>query len=140
MISIDLPWPSQVLHPNARPHWAKRARAAKAARLSAAWAASAVIKRPVAANALSLTISFTPPDNRRRDLDGMLSNIKPYLDGIADVVGIDDSKWQIKIRREAAKPAGNVHIEIEAADTWEHISEPLGRVIAAIPDPKWDAA
>lgn len=132
-IRIDLPWPPRVLHPNARVHWGKRAKAAKKARADAMWATRAVVVDPIIADALRVTTIFTPPDNRPRDEDGMLSNIKSYLDGIADVVGVDDSKWRITIRKEAPRPLGNVRIEIEVADTWEHISEPGGRVIVAIP-------
>jgi crossover junction endodeoxyribonuclease RusA len=65
--------------------------------------------------ALKVTAVFSPPDSRRRDEDGMLSNIKSYLDGIADAVGVNDSKWQIAIRREAPTKGGAVRIELEQA-------------------------
>ncbi len=139
-MGVDLPWPSRVLHPNSRTHWAKRAKAARAARLASAWAAKEASIGKIDADWLKIAVVFSPPDNRARDLDGMLSNIKSYLDGIADVVGVDDSRWAISIRRDLPVPLGNVRIEIEAADTWEHISEPLARVIASIPSPKQDAA
>ena len=32
MLTVTLPWPARVLHPNARPHWRVKAKAAKAAR------------------------------------------------------------------------------------------------------------
>jgi crossover junction endodeoxyribonuclease RusA len=86
--AIDLPWPDRALHPNARKHWGAKARATKAARRDAAWATKAAGVRLTGYASLHVTASFTPPDARRRDTDGMLSSIKPYLDGIADVVGV----------------------------------------------------
>jgi crossover junction endodeoxyribonuclease RusA len=65
------------------------------------------------AERLSVTAIFTPPDNRPRDEDNMIANIKSYLDGIADVVGVNDSKWTLRHRRLPPRPLGNVRIEIE---------------------------
>lgn len=109
---IDLPWPSRTLHPNSRPHWARRASAARAAREAARIMAKGLGK--IEADALRVTAVFSPPDNRRRDEDGMLSNIKAYLDGIADVIGVDDSKWQIAISSEMPRKGGNVRIILES--------------------------
>jgi crossover junction endodeoxyribonuclease RusA len=118
MIQIDLPWPSRDLHPNARVHWSKRAKAAKKARADAGWAAKAAGIRPADPDipqCLKVTAIFSPPDNRRRDIDGMLSNIKSFLDGISDVVGVDDSKWHIALRRDPPVKGGEVRIELEDA-------------------------
>ena len=117
MIAIELPWPPRELHPNSRAHWAKRAKAAKRCRVLG-WGLTleAGVRRndPDIPQALKVTAVFFPPDDRRRDEDGMLSNIKSYLDGISDVIGIDDSKWQIALRKEAPKKGGSVRIELEA--------------------------
>lgn len=126
IVRVDLPWPSRDLHPNARVHWATRARAAGIGRMEA--------------EALHVTVIFTPPNNRAHDLDGLLSNVKSYLDGIVDVVGIDDRHWRISPVKESARPRGNVRVIIEPVDTWEHISEPMSRVISAIPVPRRGAA
>lgn len=118
MIRIDLPWPPRELHPNARPHYMARARAAKRCRvLGAGLTLAAGVRRGDAdiPGELKVTAIFSPPDNRPRDEDGMLSNIKSYLDGIADIVGVDDSKWKIAIRREPPVKGGAVRIELEAA-------------------------
>ncbi|MBZ9759463.1 endonuclease [Mesorhizobium sp. CA8] len=118
MITIDLPWPPRELHPNARVHWRRRARAAKMCR-TLGWGMTLTAgvrgNDPDIPQALKVTAVFFPPDDRRRDEDGMLSNIKSYLDGISDVIGVDDSKWQIAIRREAKRTGGLVRIELEAA-------------------------
>lgn len=115
MIAIDLPWPHRDLHPNARVHWSARAKAVKKARALAGWTAKACGIRAVAASRLSVTTAFTPPDGRQRDTDGMLSAIKAYIDGVADVVGVDDSRWDITLRRESPKKPGTVRIEIEVS-------------------------
>lgn len=115
MTVIELPWPSKDLHPNARVHWARKAKAAKRARSDAAWFAlsSGIRVHDFAGrDALDVALVFAPPDNRRRDTDGMISSIKSYLDGISDVIGIDDSKWVLSIRREDPRKPGAVRIEI----------------------------
>lgn len=40
---------------------------------------------------LHLLVEFHPPDGIHRDLDGLHSAIKPYLDGIFDAFGRDDN-------------------------------------------------
>lgn len=118
MISIDLPWPPRALHPNARVHWGARAKVASKCRQMAGWCAKEAgirVNDPDIPQDLKVTAIFSPPDNRRRDVDGMLSSIKSYLDGISDIIGIDDSKWQIALRKEAPTKGGSVRIELEAA-------------------------
>lgn len=112
---INLPWPDRDLHPNARVHWTRRHKAARIARETAFWTAKEAGIKPLAADALSVTAIFTPPDNRRRDLDGMLASVKASMDGLADAIGVDDSKWSLAIRREAPCKPGSVRIEIEVA-------------------------
>ena len=115
MIVIELPWPSRDLHPNARVHWAKKAKATKRARSDAAYMA---LSRGVRTHdffgveSLDVTLVFIPPDNRARDTDGMISSVKGYCDGIADVLGVDDAKWVLGIRREKPRKPGFVRVEI----------------------------
>lgn len=116
MIVIDLPWPPKELHPNARVHWAKKAKVVRRARNDAGWAALSSGVRThdfVGLDSLNVSLLFLPPDNRRRDTDGMISSVKSYLDGIADVVGVDDSKWVFTgIRRGEPRKPGVVRVEI----------------------------
>jgi len=119
LISIVLPWPPRELHPNAREHWAVRSKHAKQCR-TLAWGLTlaAGVRRhdpDIPAN-VQVTAIFFPPDKRRRDEDGMLANIKSYLDGIADVIGVDDSKWKITIRRETPVKGGSVTILLQKAE------------------------
>lgn len=95
MITLD--WPPRELHPNARPHFHAKAKAAKAYREAAYWLAHSHLERAylsnvgkVAGNTFAVEIEFHPPDKRRRDLDGMLSSVKSALDGIADAFCMND--------------------------------------------------
>ena len=118
MTVLELPWPSRDLHPNQRCHWAKKAKATKAARNDASWIAISSGVRTydfAGLNELNVTLVFIPPDNRARDTDGMISSVKAYCDGIADIVGIDDSKWVLSIRREKPRKPGFVRVEISAS-------------------------
>lgn len=118
MTVIELPWPNRDLHPNTRVHWARKAKATKQARSDAAYIAlsSGVRTHDYAgAKELGVTLVFIPPDNRRRDTDGMIGSIKPYCDGIADVIGVDDAKWVLSLRREEPRKPGFVRVEIETA-------------------------
>lgn len=116
-IRIELPWPDHRLSPNARLHWAEKARAVKQARSMSAWEAVAnrSLERCKGAERLSVGVTFNPPDERRRDTDNMLASIKPYLDGIVDVVGVDDSRWAISLQRSEPVKGGRVVVEIEVA-------------------------
>ena len=117
MIAIDLPWPPRTLHPNSRTHWARKAKDAKQCRLTAfAQTKLAGVRKGDfdLPSSLKVTCVFAPPDHRRRDLDGMLSSAKNFLDGISDAIGVDDSKFEIAIRREPPIKGGAVRIELEA--------------------------
>lgn len=118
MIRFELHWPSRALHPNARIHWAAKAKAVKKARTEAAWVARSYGLRPGdpdIPHVPKVTAVFFPPDNRRRDDDGLLSSMKAAFDGIADAIGVDDSRWQIGLRRGEPVKNGLVLIEIEEA-------------------------
>lgn len=117
MSPLILPWPDRILHPNSRPHWAKLAKAKKAARESAAWAAKAAWPdATLPEGRLHLWIDFYAPDKRRRDDDGLLSSMKAARDGIADALGIDDSRFVSHpwIKNEVRK-GGQVEIRITTA-------------------------
>lgn len=112
---LVLPWPDRVLHPNARPHWAVKAKAVKRARadarifaLAAGWDGSKLPDGP-----LYVWIDGYPADHRRRDADGLLSSAKPWLDGIADALGIDDRRFVLCTRiRDEVRKGGEVTVRI----------------------------
>lgn len=103
-MKIELPWPDRVLHPNARSHYLAKAKVTKAVRTQAFYTAlGAEFSAPIEGDVL-VTMDFYPPDNRRRDLDGMLSASKAQIDGIADALKINDNRFALLIRRQDPQP------------------------------------
>jgi crossover junction endodeoxyribonuclease RusA len=97
MNEITLPWPPSALSPNARVHWSKKSKAAKLYRE----ACFNLTKQAIASGftipkseKLSLWIDFYPPDRRKRDDDNCISSFKSGRDGLAQALGIDDSKFR----------------------------------------------
>lgn len=111
---VVLPWPPTGLNPNARLHHMALAKTKKAYKEACMWQAKADGVKPMTADALHLTITFVPPDRRHRDLDNMLSSIKAGLDGLRDVLGVDDSKWSLTIQKADAI-GGMVKVEVAHA-------------------------
>lgn len=92
---LTLPWPPKELSPNARQHWGALSRAKKAYRAACAWTAKEQGAKRIEAERLHLTITFVPPDRRAHDLDNCIARMKSGLDGLADVLGVDDKHWQL---------------------------------------------
>jgi len=95
-MTVTLPWPPRELFPNSRVHWGARARAAKAYR-HACWALAkeAGIVAPDSER-IHLFVDFVPPDRRRRDVDNCVAAMKSGLDGLADALGVDDSRFVLR--------------------------------------------
>lgn len=91
-----------------------RARLAKRYRIACAWE-TRIAKPPKLHGPLTVHITFHAPDNRVRDIDNMVSAIKSGCDGIADVIGVDDSEWSLIITRGEVKKGGAVIVKLEAA-------------------------
>lgn len=107
-----LPWPPRVVHPNSRSFWAVKARATKRMRHDAAWVAKQA-KISVGDGPIHIALTFYPPDKRRRDLDGCISACKAYLDGLADALGVDDSRFTLSARMASVcAHGGEVKIEV----------------------------
>jgi crossover junction endodeoxyribonuclease RusA len=124
---IILPWPPSQLSPNARVHWATLAKAKKSYRLACAWQAKCQGAHKIEAEALRLTLTFYPPSRRAFDLDNALARMKAGLDGLADVLGVDDSRWTLTIAK-AEDIGGMVRVEIRHAGSGSE-AEPLGSKI-----------
>ena len=111
MTTITLPWPSSALSPNTRQHWSALARAKKAYRAACAWTAKDQGAGRIDAQRLHLTITFYPPNRRAHDLDNCLARLKSGLDGLADVLGVDDKHWALTIQK-ADEVGGFVRVEV----------------------------
>lgn len=90
---ISLPWPSSSLSGHAKGHW--RAKAAVTSK-HRNWAKAATLAANIAAPAgtgdIRLGITFYPPD-RRGDRVNYPNRLKPYFDGIADALKVNDSRF-----------------------------------------------
>lgn len=115
MFILTMPWPAlKPLSPNWRGHWREKAKAKRTFRM--VWWAEAKHQgaRKMDAEAAKVTIVFHPPDKRPRDIDNLLASTKSGLDGLADAIGIDDSKWQIAISKSDSI-GGFVRVTVEPA-------------------------
>lgn len=113
-VSVSLPWPDKLLSPNSRVHWATKAKATKLAR-EYAWAVTLNATGPNPAfRRASVRMTFCPPDKRRRDLDNCISSTKAARDGIADALGIDDSKFECGFAFGEPVPGGAVIVTIQS--------------------------
>jgi crossover junction endodeoxyribonuclease RusA len=87
-MTITIPLPPRVLHSNARPHWAAKARATKKYRGDCYLAAIDAINRqkPRGLPWTSATVKavFYHRVKRRRDLDGAGASLKAAMDGLQD--------------------------------------------------------
>jgi len=117
-MKIDLPWPPQETHPNCRKHWAVKMRAVRNYRRNCHVATMVQLhskSHAVPAGDLQLTLTFHPKTNRKRDIDNLIAQMKAGLDGVADALKIDDSRFR-KVAGtigEQLSP-GKVEVEIES--------------------------
>lgn len=108
---ILLPWPASALSPNARGHWSRRSRAAKAYRMQCfLFAKKAGLAAP--AGRILLQLEFLPPTARRRDDDNLLASFKAGRDGLADALGIDDSLFVSQVQIGEVHPGGAVRVTL----------------------------
>jgi crossover junction endodeoxyribonuclease RusA len=93
---ILLPWPPKALSPNARVHWATKAKAAKAYRKAAGWATIEAREVVEDDGPILLHVTFYPPDKRHYDGDNLVARCKSMFDGIADGLGVNDVRFKIR--------------------------------------------
>ena len=59
-------------------------------------------------------MGFCPPDKRRRDGHNLASSMKGAIDGIADALGIDDSRFIVSHElRDDTHPGGIVRVTLK---------------------------
>lgn len=90
-----LDWMPKALSPNARGHWAKKAKAAKAYRYDCFILATQQKLRVDWDGPITVCLTFHPPDKRKRDLDNLIAACKSLLDGVADALGVNDSRFRL---------------------------------------------
>lgn len=117
MNELILPWPHKDLSPNARVHWRQKAQTTKNVRRSAMVMALLADWRgdELPEGRLHLYVTFHPPTKRMPDDDNMLARFKPYRDGIADALGIDDKRFiSHPVVSEEVRKGGQVVVRITA--------------------------
>ena len=112
MIELTLPWPPAGLSPNARSHWAVLGKAKKQYRHACAMTAIEQGLKPSQTEKLHLSLTFYPPTHRTFDLDNCLARMKSGLDGLADVLKVDDKHWALSIQK-SGQIGGYVKVKIE---------------------------
>jgi crossover junction endodeoxyribonuclease RusA len=113
MITVILPWPNRKLSPNARIHWAASAKQKTYERYTAKMLTFAAGGGALPGGDLQLEITFCPPRRGRWDRDNALASLKAALDGVADALGIDDSRFDpVILRRGAYVKGGTVVVKI----------------------------
>ncbi len=126
-LSVLLPWPADVLWNNASPHRFEKARATKAAKHDAYYAALAAGARGLhGAPAYTIDCTFTPPmkPGPARDMLNCRDALKASFDGIAWALDVDDRLF--RPGRDSFNPKsghGHVLIEITPIDAWQHVSD-----------------
>ena len=115
---IELPWPDSSLAPNRKNgrHWGA-VHSAKVKRLADARYLTLYAMRSTGyvppAGALALSLTFCPPDRRRRDLDNLLAAMKADFDGVSQALGIDDQLFEpLTLRRGDLVKGGVVVLEV----------------------------
>lgn len=110
---IYLPWYPKELSPNARNHWATKAKYKKLYR-TACWAATKEVCKGINLpdGKIDVLIEFFPPSKRHYDLDNCLASIKSGLDGVADALLVNDKRFALTVKMREDK-LGMVKITIE---------------------------
>lgn len=115
-LELVLPWPSKDLSPNVRLHWSKKAAATAMARQTGALLALKAGWKGISLppGRLFLWLDFyQQPRKALPDDDNMLRRFKPYRDGIAQVLGIDDKVFITRhMVHEERRKGGQVVVRI----------------------------
>lgn len=92
-MTIELPWPSSSLAGHAKGHWRDKAGITAKHRT---WARNATLAAGpcefAGTSDIKVIVTFYPPD-RRGDRVNYPNRMKPYFDGIADALNVNDSRF-----------------------------------------------
>lgn len=108
---IELPFPPASLSGHAGGHWRKKASVTKKHRTWARHAALAAKLTAPASGDIMIHVRFEPP-NRRSDRANFPNRMKPYFDGIADALGVNDSRFVPIYEYGEPFDGGRVTVEI----------------------------
>lgn len=110
-MKLELPFPPKELKPNSRSHWAVKSKAGKAHKQDCYLLAKTEL--PLIENyEIPLTITFYPRTKHKTDMDNLLAAMKYGLDGIANAWGVDDSRFELTLKRGEPVKGGKVVVEV----------------------------
>jgi Holliday junction resolvase RusA-like endonuclease len=115
-LTIILPLPPKVLHPNAVAHWGRKIKPKKQARIDAGYAAAVSIgpwrTMPWSHVSAHCRWFVRHHNGLRMDCDNATAWLKAYFDGIADQGVVDNDKAIEKITHEFAVDKLKPRVEI----------------------------
>jgi len=112
---IELPWPPSKLSRNgSQGDYNGKARSARLYRSDCLLVALSQCKGWNGApdGSIMLDMRYHGPDKRRRDLDNLLAMTKQGVDAIAEVLGVDDARFEYTLRRGDVVKHGLVVVTI----------------------------
>lgn len=110
---IVLPFPPSSLSGHNKGHWATKARIVATHRAWAFHATRAAKATVPATGDIAIKFRFVPP-SRRGDRTNFANRLKPYIDGIAEALGINDARFLPSY--EFAEPEKPGRVEVSFAD------------------------
>lgn len=125
MISISLPWPHKDLSPNARKHRMAISGLKKRSREEGRLLAISHKNSIPEDGRLYLRVTACPPDRRKRDRDNVMASLKAHLDGIADGLGVDDSRFVPLLMPDWGEVVKGGLITVEILDSVEEWIRPF---------------
>jgi hypothetical protein len=111
---IILPFPPSSLSGHAKGHWRSKSTPTATHRHWAKLATQAAKLRAPAAGDIAVHVRFVPPD-RRGDRTNFPNRLKPYFDGIADALGVNDARFLPSYEFGEPEKPGRVEILIGRA-------------------------
>lgn len=111
---IVLPFPPSSLSGHANGHWRSKSGPTAKHRLWARLAAMASAPAVPETGDIRIHIRFIPPD-RRGDRTNFANRMKPYFDGIADALHVNDARFLPSYEFCAPEKPGRVEVIVEAA-------------------------